>query len=103
MDPLIYVDESPIHGKGLFARVDIPEGTYLGDYLGPVVQEDGTYVLWVQDDEAGQEYGIDGQNELRYLNHRGEPNAEFDGEKLFAQGSIVAGSEITIHYGADWD
>ena len=103
MEELIYVDESPIHGKGLFARVAIPVGTYLGDYLGPIVEDDGTYVLWVHDEETDTEYGIDGQNALRYLNHRGEPNAEFDGEKLYTVNSIPAGSEITIHYGADWD
>ena len=103
MEQMIYVDESPIHGKGVFARVDIPEGAHLGDYQGPVVKEDGLYVLWIQDEDAGEEYGIDGQNALRYLNHRRRPNAEFDGEKLFAQNPIVAGSEITIHYGADWD
>jgi SET domain-containing protein len=103
MEEMTFVDESPIHGKGLFARVDIPEGTYLGDYEGPIATEDGTYVLWIYDDETGEEYGIDGQNALRYLNHDAQPNAEFDGEKLYTQATIPAGSEIFIHYGEAWD
>jgi uncharacterized protein len=102
MDQMTYVDESAIHGKGLFARVEIPEGTYLGDYQGPVVQEDDIYVLWIRDEATGDEYGIDGRNALRYLNHGSLPNAEFDGEKLYTQTAIPAGSEIFIHYGADW-
>lgn len=103
MDSLYFVAESPIHGKGLFARVDIPAGTYLGDYLGPVVVEDGTYVLWIHDEATDTEFGIDGVNELRYMNHAAEPVAELDGQSLYALAPIRAGSEITIHYGADWD
>ena len=29
-----YVEDSEIHGKGLFARTTIEAGTYLGDYEG---------------------------------------------------------------------
>ena len=32
---LTCVTDSGIHGKGLFARMDIEEGTYLGEYEGP--------------------------------------------------------------------
>lgn len=103
MDLLVRVEESPIHGKGVFARVDIPADTYLGDYLGPITDQDDTYVLWIYDEETGEEFGVDGQNELRYLNHNGQPNAEFDGQALTSLAAIPAGSEVTIHYGEAWD
>jgi uncharacterized protein len=96
----IKVKKSAIHGKGLFATKTIKTGTALGRYEGPVVTEDSIYVLWVGD--AGEEIGINGENELKYLNHHSEPNAEFDGVELQTIRSISKGEEITIHYGEEW-
>jgi len=97
----IEVKASPIHGKGLYADQRITKGSHIGDYEGPVATKDSTYVLWVG--EVGEEVGVLGQNELKYLNHRSKPNAEFDGVSLFAIKNITKGSEITIHYGEEWD
>ena len=47
-------------------------------------------------------HGVDlkrGGNELRYLNHSDEPNAEMDGLHCYALTGIAAGAEITIDYG----
>ena len=98
---LTYVNESPIHGKGLYARVDIESGTYLGEYLGPEATRNGSHVLWVYDDD--DMIGRSGQNKLRYLNHSQDYCAEFDGFELYAVRDIQAGEEITINYGEDWD
>lgn len=94
----IYVDRSPIHGQGLFAAQPIAAGGYIGSYEGPEVTEDGCYVLWVYED-AGP-VGREGTNELRYLNHSDQPNAEFDGFDLFSLRDIASGEEITIDYQA---
>ncbi|MBI1357058.1 MAG: SET domain-containing protein-lysine N-methyltransferase [Acidobacteria bacterium] len=63
---------------------------------------DARYVLWV-DDGDGVWRGIDGQNELRYLNHSSQPNAGFDGPELYALRTIRVGDEITFHYGDEWE
>ncbi|MFN3603881.1 MAG: SET domain-containing protein [Leptonema sp. (in: bacteria)] len=97
----VYVAKSKIHGLGVFAKTKIRKSEYIGSYEGDIVLEDGTYVLWVQ-----QEYGgwilVDGKNELRYLNHSSNPNAEFRENKLYAIKTIHPGEEITFHYGEDW-
>ena len=92
------VRESRIHGKGVYAVERICIGEQIGTYQGEITEEDDTYVLWVTD-EHGHEYGIHGQNDLKFLNHSHEPNAEFDGEELHAIAEIEPGDEITFHYG----
>lgn len=96
---MAHVERSPIHGKGLFATVEIPRGEYIGTYLGPEAKKNGSHVLWV---DAGDEWiGRRGLNRLRYLNHSASPNAEFDGFDLYALRRIRANEEITIDY--HWD
>ena len=102
LEALFYVGESTIHGKGLYARVGIEEGDYMGTYSGPEAQENGSHVLWVEHD-GGKWEGRIGMNLLRYLNHASEPHAEFDGFDLFAVKNIAEGEEITINYGEDPD
>jgi SET domain-containing protein len=98
----IEVKQSPIHGSGLFASDPIPESTFVGTYHGRVTEEDGIYVLWVEREIGGEVYGIDGENELRFLNHSPEPNAEFDGAELWTLRDISPGEELTIDYGEEW-
>jgi SET domain-containing protein len=94
-----YVADSPIHGKGLFAARRLAAGELIGVYEGPRVEEDGTYVLWVEDEPGGDWTGYDGQNDMRFLNHSPVPNAEMDGLHCYALENIPAGQEITIDYG----
>ncbi len=98
----IHVKASSIHGLGCFASREILKGELLGRYEGPTVKRDGTYVLWVLQ-ENGEYIGINGQNELRYLNHSSRFNAEFQENSLFAIKKIKPGEEIKIHYGEEWD
>lgn len=95
-----YVEDSEIHGKGLFARTTIKAGTYLGDYEGPETTDNGMHVLWIEE-EDGEWIGRDGQNALRYLNHDQNPCAEFDGFELYAAADIEPHQEITIDYGEE--
>ena len=101
----IFVSESPIHGRGCFARRRIEKGEWIGAYEGEPTMDDNTYVLWV--DRGGPETedwrGVDGCNDLRYMNHSASGNAEFIGLDLFALREIEPGEEITFHYGDEWD
>lgn len=101
LDSLVYVAQSPIHGLGLFARVPLERGSYIGRYEGRPAQEDAAHVLWVQAD--GDWEGVHGENALKYLNHSRTPNAEFDGVELYALRDILPGEEITFHYGEEWN
>jgi SET domain-containing protein len=96
---VIYVARSPIHGRGLFAASELTEGDMIGIYAGPAVQEDGMYVLWVEDSPGGEWTGYEGCNDLRFMNHADQPNAEMDGLNCFALEDIPVGCEITIDYG----
>ena len=95
------VSISRIHGRGLFAARQIVPDEQIGVYEGTPTHEDGTYVLWVED-EQGEPFGIKGRNELRYVNHSSEPNAIFLGDELIALREIPDGEEITFDYGDEW-
>ena len=98
---IVYKAQSDIHGNGLFAKVPIEKGTYIGTYEGPTAKRDGTYVLWVFE-EGAEPVGRSGRNLLRYLNHDEAGNAEFDGFDLFALQDISPDEEITFNYGG-WE
>jgi len=96
------IRQSSIHGKGLFAAEPIEEGKLIGTYEGRSTSDDGIYVLWVEEDD-GSYSGIEGWNELRFLNHSAAPNAEFADQELYALCSIEPGEEICFHYGDEWE
>ncbi len=98
----VLVRKSRIHSKGVFASRFLPRGSVVGEYDGPVRKRNGRYVLWVEQ-RCGCWIGIDGRNELRYLNHSLTPNAEFRGTLLVAMRDIHPGEEITFHYGDEWE
>lgn len=99
------VRESNIHGLGLFAKKNLRKGSTVGFYQGKLVtsmEDDGDHVLWIYDEDEDREYGIDGENETRYVNHSKKANAHFNGERLVALRTIKAGEEITHDYGEAW-
>ena len=98
--PLAYAADSGIHGTGLFARAPIGSGSFIGVYEGKRTEENGMHVLWVEM-EPENWVGFDGTNELRFLNHSSKPNAELDGQELYALREIDTHEEITIDYG-EW-
>jgi SET domain-containing protein len=103
-NPLVAVKQSLIHGMGLFAQRTILEGAQIGLYEGAEVEsdEEGDHVLWIYDEDEEREYGIDGQNETRFVNHCRSANAAFYGEELVALRTISVGEEITHDYGEAW-
>jgi len=101
LDHLFYVESSNVHGRGLFAAVDIQQGEYIGEYAGPAVEENGVHVLWAEADDGGW-IARDGKNILRYLNHDSvNPHAGFFGYKLYALRDIKQGEEVLIDYGEE--
>ncbi|HEY9759016.1 MAG TPA: SET domain-containing protein-lysine N-methyltransferase, partial [Oculatellaceae cyanobacterium] len=108
--------------RGLFTDRTIAKGRVIGEYRGPVVDEDRTrtkrrftqYFFAVCDSRDKRvKFVIDGGNSrrssfLRYVNapnNRREANAQFvqrdDSILLFAIKSISANTEILAWYGQD--
>ena len=98
----VEVRVSPVHGRGVFACGRLRSGGYIGSFEGRPTKRDGMYVLWVLD-EDDREIGIEGRNELRFLNHSSRPNAEFLGLDLHATRNIQPGREVMIDYGEAWE
>lgn len=95
--PKTYVADSPIHGKGLFAKAPIKAGELIGMVQGKKTRQNGDHVLWVND-----EYGIHVQCDLRFINHDSKPNAcYYDTLELIALTDIATDEEITHDY--QWD
>jgi len=91
---LVYVDDSGIHGKGLFAKTDIFAGQVIGVASGEYTEEDGPHVLWVDNEK-----GLHVQCELRFINHSDDPNAcYYNTLEVCALKDIASGEEITHNY-----
>ena len=99
LDQLTYVSDSNIHGKGLFARVDIPKNTVIGTIQGKPCKRDGAHVIWLSETQ-----GFKVSGNLKYINHADKPNAcYYDDLSVVALRDIKAHEEITHDYGnADW-
>lgn len=92
----LQVGNSPIHGKGLFARGEIEEGTILGTIQGIHTVNDGSYVLWL--DEFT---GVRMLCKYKYINHSDDPNVVlYDTLEVCALRDIYPGEEITFDYGS---
>lgn len=98
-DKNLYVADSTIHGKGLFANNFIPEGTVLGTVQGEYTDTDGDHVLWIDADT-----GFHVQCDFRYINHSENPNAVYyDTLEVCALRDIQPGEEITHNYEHGWE
>ena len=99
MQKSTYVANSTIHGKGLFARIAIPQDTVIGWLEGRASSADGTYILWLNASE-----GIEVLCDFKYINHSDNPNAcYYDDLSVVALRDIEAGEEITHNYYCnDW-
>jgi hypothetical protein len=97
MSKKIYVKNSGIHGKGLFARCYIKKDETIGIIEYKPAAEDGPYVLWVE------EQGVLVEGDLKYINHSDKPNAcYYEDLHVVAVKNIKKGEEITHNYGDDW-
>ncbi|MBL9151292.1 MAG: SET domain-containing protein-lysine N-methyltransferase [Verrucomicrobiales bacterium] len=116
------IRSSPIHGRGLFATRDIPEGTRIIEYLGErITKAESNRRGWAQLDraketgEAGvylfvlnKRHDIDGNvpwNAARLINHSCEPNCESQIIRgkiwIIALRDIKKEEELFFNYGFD--
>lgn len=94
---IFYVNNSGIHGKGLFASRDIKKDEIIGVIDFIPTDEDGPYVLWIDDQ------GIAVESELKYINHNAKPNACYcEDLNVVALKNIKKDEELTHDYGDDW-
>lgn len=89
-----YVDESPIHGKGLFAAKRIKAGVVLGRLHGMLTDKDGTYILWLN-----KRTGFEITNEFRFINHDSNPNCALTDTEVVTLRAIEKDEELTHDYG----
>lgn len=89
-----YVEQSPIHGKGLFAAKRIKADVVLGRLHGMLTDEDGTYVLWLN-----KNTGLEITNEFRFINHDSNPNCALTDTDVVTLRAIEKDEELTHDYG----
>lgn len=113
---LVEVRSSPVHGRGVFAKVDIPSGRLIACYEGkryapdrerPAWNGASTYLFLLSDGSIID--GSKGGNASRYINHSCSPNVEaiedIDGGlptvNILAKQEIRAGNELFLDYALD--
>ena len=118
------VQQSPIHGRGLYARRAIAAGTDIIQYIGEKISKEessrraleweakarkrgsGLVYIFELDDEWDLD-GRRGRNPARYINHSCDGNCEainYEGEIwIVARKDIEAGEELTYDYGYDME
>ena len=100
---------SPIHGRGLFARIDLPARRKLGELTGRLVKlpqarraiERLPVIYFV---ELNSRYALDCSdgNEFKHLNHSCEPNCFLrvfkKAVEVYTLRAIPVGTELTVDY-----
>jgi uncharacterized protein len=111
---LIEVHDSPLHGRGVFARLPIAKGTRVIEYLGERVthsEADRRYAdkdahdnhtfLFIVDARTVIDAGVAG-NDARFVNHACDPNCEsvIENRRVFIDAirNIEPGEELTYDY-----
>ncbi|TWI63512.1 hypothetical protein IP91_03482 [Pseudoduganella lurida] len=117
--PLYEVHESPIHGRGVFARRKIPAGARIIEYTGEIVDWDETCrrtaakggpinhtFFFTLNNGLLIDGGANG-NEARFINHSCAPNCEAmeDEDRVYihALQDIEKGEELNYNYGLIYD
>jgi len=114
----VEVRKSKIHNRGVFAKKNIPKGTYMVEYLGRKIankraneiseKETKKRVLYLFG--LNKRYSIDGNNwynPAKYINHACEVNAESINDKghiwFVAKKNIKKSEEILYDYCLETD
>ena len=97
---LVEVGQSPVHGKGLFAKQSIKKDTIIGTLEGKPTKRDGEHVLWMNDGK--DKFKV--ENDLKYINHGKNANvAYYDDFTVVSLKAIKKGAELLHDYGDDWE
>lgn len=94
VNPAVYVADSTTHGLGLFATHAIDADVSLGRLAGMPTYDDGTYVLWLDD-----ELGLEVTNDFRFINHGRPANCELTGIDVVTLRPIAPDEELFHDYG----
>jgi uncharacterized protein len=117
--PLIEVRNSPIHGRGVYAKTRIVKGGRIIEYLGDRVShaeadrryelkdnDDGHTFLFIVDNRTVIDAGVGG-NEARFINHGCNPNCETvtEDRRIFIEATrtIKPGEELCYDYQLVWE
>jgi hypothetical protein len=117
--PLIEVRNSPIHGRGVYAKTRIVKGGRIIEYLGDRVShaeadrryelkdnDDGHTFLFIVDNRTVIDAGVGG-NEARFINHGCNPNCETvtEDRRIFIEATrtIQPGEELCYDYQLVWE
>lgn len=111
----IQVRRSGVHGKGVFALVDIPRGARIIEYVGEIITwaealrrhphdpSQPTHTFYFHVDENRVIDALHGGNASRWINHSCQPNCVADevNGRIFirARRAIKAGEELNYDYG----
>ena len=123
--PRVVVRRSPIHGRGVFANMDLPAGTRILEYRGERITSDEAFRRYGDNSGLGETYlfavndhwlidGNVGGSSARFANHCCAPNCEaviwvdIDGDEqrdrvfLVTLKKIRAGDELTFDYSLEF-
>jgi SET domain-containing protein len=111
----IQTRRSGVHGKGVFALVDIAEGETIIEYVGEIISwpeaqarhphnpEDPNHTFYFHIDEDHVIDALFGGNSSRWINHSCDANCEADEQEgrifIKARRNIKAGDELNYDYG----
>ncbi len=111
----IQVRRSGVHGKGVFALVDIPKGERIIEYTGELISweealrrhphdpQDPNHTFYFHIDDQHVIDALYGGNASRWINHSCAPNCEADEDdgRIFIKSRrrIRAGEELNYDYG----
>ena len=121
----VTVRNSRIHGRGVFAKSDIPKGARIIEYVGEKITKaeaerrgdwrlkrykNNPNMAAVYIFDLNKRYDIDGNvpyNKARYINHSCDPNCEVEIIRgkiwIMATKDIKKGDELFYNYGYDLD
>jgi SET domain-containing protein len=108
---LVYTDKSPIHGLGLFAKVNIKKDTCICNYIGDTMtlreykNTGGIYKYCYRMQRINRI--IDGrnyktENPSHYCNESNTPNVIMKKKGLYALSDIAQGSECFLKFPANY-
>ncbi len=111
----IQTRRSGVHGKGVFAVQDIPEGETIIEYVGAIISwkeaqkrhphdpSQPNHTFYFHIDETRVIDGLYGGNSSRWINHSCDANCEADedGGRVFIKAlrNIDSGEELNYDYG----
>jgi SET domain-containing protein len=106
--PLI-IGSSKIHATGCYTTHPISKGTFIIEYVGPLLTVDEADERYVDQEEtylfglSDGKHVIDGYGEAAFINHSCDPNCEAvesDNRRVWivALRDIAAGEELTYDY-----